>query len=667
MNIQEGNISCLPSILLMDDFCFSPISIMLVLLAIGYFQEKHGNTLKEKYFLDQLTGSGNQILTNLIILKLFDYVLFLANNSLNNNITKSFGSFFVENRFTFDELVPYVFSSVKLIESSRIDLTHRTHLIDNENDLHSNSLWTTNFIYNFTMNSIPLSSYLEEKNLNKNLKEILRIVYYKVNRIAKFESATGNLKKELCLNEYSKAFPNLLKFCLQIHEIDMQKAFIYKFNQIDDKSKLENITFISSTKIKSLKKQDFIYKDFFQQLNVKSRSLFEDDLDDDLYVISLHPISNLENCKLQTSNANQVFIFNEFRQETDLKFVQYSTDFYILKKNVNLEFLLNLKQSLDEEYKLWNFSSTMVENAIPINYTNKKFNKFNSIDEFILNKKDSNQIIVFKASIQEPVDLKFFFDIECNSRIYKEQKDLNYEFFIDNRKNYNCFVNELENINKYSIKPNYPFDDQKKTAGKIDKIKLKKLIPVDLEFRENESIESSLKKSVYEITDSSSNFDNSLLLNLTNSNLEKLRLLIIKIETLIVESCKHFKLNAKIKLLEYISIMHFKKYPYMYIMCPEITELVPYYDFFKDIYVNNFTINIEELNKLLEKTHNLNNQLQKFKEHYAFLCKRSLPLKKFGNLIKNERGGSNLHILALYIVHCQLKLAGDISYDNFKC
>ena len=103
----------------------------------------------------------------------------------------------------------------------------------------------------------------------------------------------------------------------------------------------------------------------------------------------------------------------------------------------------------------------------------------------------------------------------------------------------------------------------------------------------------------------------------------------------------------------------------MYVMCPEFTDLVPYYDFFNDLYVNNFTIKIEELNNILQKTINLSTHLQKFKEHYAFMCKKSLPLKKFANIIKYERGSSFFHIIALYIVHSQLKLAGEASYKNF--
>jgi hypothetical protein len=101
-------------------------------------------------------------------------------------------------------------------------------------------------------------------------------------------------------------------------------------------------------------------------------------------------------------------------------------------------------------------------------------------------------------------------------------------------------------------------------------------------------------------------------------------------------------------------------------MCDEIENLVPFYDFFKDIYVNNFTINIEELNKLLDKTHNLSRHLIKFKQHYAFLCKHALPVNKFANLLKYERGQSNLHITALYILHSQLRLSGNVSYEKFK-
>ena len=161
-----------------------------------------------------------------------------------------------------------------------------------------------------------------------------------------------------------------------------------------------------------------------------------------------------------------------------------------------------------------------------------------------------------------------------------------------------------------------------------------------------------------------SNFDNSLLINNTNTKLEKFRNLLIKIETTIMESCKSLKTNAEIKLLEMIALKHFKKYPYMYVMCNEINNLSPFYSFFDDVYVNNFCIKIEELEKLLQSTHSRSDHLLKFKEHYSFFCERSLPLHKFGNVIKNDRGSCFFHLMALYTVHVQLKLAQDPAYDN---
>ena len=112
-----------------------------------------------------------------------------------------------------------------------------------------------------------------------------------------------------------------------------------------------------------------------------------------------------------------------------------------------------------------------------------------------------------------------------------------------------------------------------------------------------------------------------------------------------------------------IALKHFKQYPHLYVMCSEFKSLTPFYPYFEDVYVNNFCVNIEELEKLLKSTHNFSDHLLKFKEHYSFFCLRSLPLHKFGNVVKAERGSCFFHLMALYIIHSQLKLAGDPAYS----
>ena len=131
-----------------------------------------------------------------------------------------------------------------------------------------------------------------------------------------------------------------------------------------------------------------------------------------------------------------------------------------------------------------------------------------------------------------------------------------------------------------------------------------------------------------------------------------------------MESCKTLKTNAEIKLLEMVALKHFKTYPHLYVMCNDINNLSPFYSYFEDVYVNNFYIKIEELEKLLKSTHSNSDHLLKFKEHYSFFCLRSLPLHKFGNVIKYDRGSCFFHLMALYIIHSQLKLAQDSAYDN---
>ena len=148
--------------------------------------------------------------------------------------------------------------------------------------------------------------------------------------------------------------------------------------------------------------------------------------------------------------------------------------------------------------------------------------------------------------------------------------------------------------------------------------------------------------------------------------MEKLREILIKTETIILESCRLIKTNAELKLLEMIALKHFKTYPHLYIMCNEISGLTPFYSYFEDVYANNFCIKIEEMEKLLKSTHSFSDHILKFKEHYSFFCLRSLPMHKFGNIIKIDRGSCFFHMMAIYIVHSQLKLAGDPAYDQIN-
>ena len=58
---ESPAVSSLPSVFMLDEFCFKPISIILSLYCIGYFQNKFTNTLEEKYFQEILLQNKSPI------------------------------------------------------------------------------------------------------------------------------------------------------------------------------------------------------------------------------------------------------------------------------------------------------------------------------------------------------------------------------------------------------------------------------------------------------------------------------------------------------------------------------------------------------------------------------------------------------------------------------
>ena len=85
---------------------------------------------------------------------------------------------------------------MRLIDSNRVNMLHRSALIDNDTDIHSNSLWSLNFYINFTVNMSSLSSFLTENNLNRNLLQVIKLLHTKLGGLDK----TIDLKTASYLN-----------------------------------------------------------------------------------------------------------------------------------------------------------------------------------------------------------------------------------------------------------------------------------------------------------------------------------------------------------------------------------------------------------------------------------------------------------------------------------
>jgi len=682
LNIQEGNVSSLPMTLFMDDFCFTPYSGMLVLLGISYFQQKNAKTEEERYFHEHITSNTSPLLSNLIIIKIVDFVLYLANQALLKVETKNFTNFVVTDQKSFIEGISHVFSSVRLIEASKIDLMHRSSAIDNQNDMHSNSMWNVNFFFNFAINSVPLASFLSGDNLNKSLNKILKMMYDK------------NISETDCLHTGAGIFQHdlvpfrkipeilhdrLIHLLLWIHQIEIESCFIYEYNETDFDNKPIHLSFVSAAQLEKIidfKDKKCFFEDFFKRTTERKIHL-----DKKKYVISKVKIENLEQIEssnmlyLDLFNKANVYFVNENHTDYNFKLVRWEKNLHLVKSNVNFKYLLCLKQSLDDDYGCWNFSKTNFENNsfISVKYLTKEVEipSYNCYAEHLIEKKlkFNRQIITIDKS-DVYVDLNIFFQIEHDAKIYKKKLDSKeYKFYLDSNFDYDDFDKEpLEQ----SVCPTFPHPDlfeagagsRKPTRASRDKKKIK--IPFRTFISINDK-EQAAESKILENKDFNKplekNFDNSLLINITNKNLEKFRDLLIKIEIIIMDSCKILKTNAEIKLLEMIALKHFKQYPHLYVMCSEFKSLTPFYPYFEDVYVNNFCVNIEELEKLLKSTHNFSDHLLKFKEHYSFFCLRSLPLHKFGNVVKAERGSCFFHLMALYIIHSQLKLAGDPAYS----
>jgi hypothetical protein len=683
LNIQEGNVSSVPMTLFMDDFCHTPFCSMLVLLGLCYFQQKNPETVEERYFHEHITSNLNPTISNLVIIKLVDFVLYVANESLRKNDTKNFTNFVVTDIDSFNETMPHVFSSVRLIEASKIDLMHRSVVIDNQNDIHSNSMWTINFFFNFAINSVPLSTFLGGENLDKSLSKILKMMYDKnYFRSDCLRTASGKHLNENLFSRFQNQAKipeskrkNLLDLLLWIHDFEINTCHIYSYDQFTNQSLLTNLTLVSSDQLERIEKlgeKKCVNRNFFCNSinNIRNNKQVQTK-----YVISKYKIENLvelDSSQIGLVQAYNLFLVNNDKPINEFKLIHHLEDLYIVKCNVNLGYLLCLKKSFDDEFGCWNlFNHTSEkESFIKANHLSTIPNE--PIDEYTCNKRLNidPQIIAIDKS-QEYVDLNIFFQIENNAKIFKKKMmDCKYKYYLDSQLRFDSFT--VDPV-PHSVVANFPPTvcietgsgrgrPQSKPPKKKTKIAFRTFVEKDIEINPIETIEppKEIKKTVNE------NFNNSLLINITNKNMEKLREILIKTETIILESCRLIKTNAELKLLEMIALKHFKTYPHLYIMCNEISGLTPFYSYFEDVYANNFCIKIEEMEKLLKSTHSFSDHILKFKEHYSFFCLRSLPMHKFGNIIKIDRGSCFFHMMAIYIVHSQLKLAGDPAYDQIN-
>jgi hypothetical protein len=670
LQLQDKNVSSLSNTLFMDDICFSPLSQMLVLLAIGYFQSKTNPTTKEEiYFQEHFTANVNSTITNLIVIKIVDYVLFLANEGLSENNTKNIANLIVEDENTFDEIIPHCFSSVRLIDSNRINMLHRSALIDNDTDIHSNSFWSLNFYINFSINMFSLDTFLKENDLKRNLIQVIRLLHIKHgNNVKKILPASGivkRIKKAKCLINKK----NLLEFCLEINSIDINTCYVYEFNSKNNEYR--NITLVDKHALESYNlNEKILNSNFFDSSNqTKIKQARQK------FILSVNKIDTLKPIKIDRQNkqASDFYICHNDEFSIDFsnvcKLVQNGNDLYVVKIHVEVENLLILKSLLDEEYNYkWNLCNTP-QTAISAFYTtvNRVNNDKINVDEYISNSESNSINNILISESEEAFNPEIYFQIENADFIFKKRNDLRvYPYY------YNINENEFspissETIRSVLISPKTTFIDIKKAKGPDNENNRKMAYSAifkplyDLNTDNHPNFHFTQNNYNIETDISENNLDNSLILNITNNSLEKLRNILIKTEKLIIESSQTFILSAKIKLQEQIALMHFLKYPSMYILSKEFS---PFYKYFAEIYENNFTIKIEEMNESLKTTRNISDHLQKFKDHYNFLCKKSLPNNKFANIVLTNRYLNYMHITALYIIHSQMKHAGIKSYDN---
>jgi hypothetical protein len=675
LQLQDQNVSSLSNTLFMDDICFSPLSQMLVLLAIGYFQSKTNPITKEEiYFQEHFTANVNSTITNLIVIKIVDYVLFLANEGLSENNTKNIANLIVEDENTFDDIIPHCFSSVRLIDSNRINMLHRSALIDNDTDIHSNSFWSLNFYINFSINMFSLDTFLKENDLKRNLLQVIKLLHIKHgNNVKKIQPASGigkKIKKAKSLINKK----NLLELCLEINSIDIDTCNVYEYDskiaKIDENSEYKNITFVEKHVLESYNlNEKILYSNFFDSNNRNQNKKIEKR---QKFILSVNKIDTLTPIKIDTQNklASDFFIcHNSINFANFSKLVQSENDLYVVKIHVEVENLLILKSLLDEEYNYkWNLCKTP-QTAISAYYTtiNRVDNDKIKVDESVSSSESNSNNNILISESEEAFNPETYFQIENADFIFKKHNDLKiYSYYYNiNENEFSPVTSDI--IRSRFISPKTTFIDIKKATGPDNENNRKMTYSAifkplyDLTTDNQSNFSFTQKNDTFETDISENNLDNSLILNITNNSLEKLRNILIKTEKLIIESSQTFILSAKIKLQEQIALMHFLKYPNMYILCKEFS---PFYKYFAEIYENNFTIKIEEMNESLKTTRNISDHLQKFKDHYNFLCKKSMPNNKFANILLTNRYLNYMHITALYIIHSQMKHAGIKSYDN---
>jgi hypothetical protein len=658
LQLQTQNVSSLPSVFFMNDFCFSPISILLVLYSIGYFQEKEASNNEQKYFYENLTSQS--VVNNVIIIKLIDFVMYLGMESANKGEFFKYGNFIVNNQTTWESVIGHVFTAVTLLETA-IDFTHRTGTI--KKDFHLSSKMLLDFYIKYTTGTRSLSDFKSYENLNS----LVEFLYSKnSNRLPK--PASKIIIKHY--NPYNSvpltARHSLAHLCIHLNGLNdficyrLDNSSLLPTRYLDQ---IRPLTWVPKYKCKEFK--DFAYYDnfFFKNYAFKSDTIYllvplSERCHFDLYKDGKFVHYNFDIDKIA---ARQFFYYDKLKYYPNnsmfIKFVEYNLALVCLNVGVNFEKCLDLSNLLDAEYgkENWHVETENVHKhannmVVDVNYSfidNEVKSTNHAIDEYIFDtNNDSTIYLIVPCETKEKTsNIKTLCTIENVKNIYKKcLLDKVYEY------DHSASIEHINVIpflfqNSFNIKTagtlNVDYDLEKSFSTLS---KLKRKLPTEFNYDYDESTEDSYKA------------DDLIIINELTKYIQEMRNELVNFDIESIQICKDLIVSVKLRLLENIAMQHFTQFPHFYFYSPKINNLA-HFNLIKSIYYNSFTIEIEKLNELIQKLPDTET-IQLFKSHYKYMASNCEKYGYLTQLQKGRFGYFNMHITALYIyLSCAKKLA----------